>query len=137
MARREVEVVVKGPGETILGLVDRSGRMLLLRRLVVSGDSRVHATTNLPLVLQTHDGMAEVVPVAVRHSPRQALTFDGREAAAFTRQRSKEVGASLPAVRRSSREATSASDPHALRLPSAAERPIPIHPGKRARRRAR
>jgi hypothetical protein len=87
-----IEIAVKGPGEFTVGVVDPKGRVLLRKRIVISGDPAIEAKSRLPLVVQTRNGQVAVVPVLIqRKSPRQQITFAGREPADFTAQRCREV----------------------------------------------
>ena len=85
------EIIIKGSGEFVLGLVDREGRILLTKRLVASGSDRVEVRTRVPETLKTRNGEASVVPVLIKSSSKQIATFGGKSPAAFTSQRCREL----------------------------------------------
>ena len=119
-----IDVVVKGPGEVTIGVVDAKGRLLLRKRIVVSGDQRIEARSQLPLAVQTRSGTVDVVPLLIRRKDaEQHVTFAGREASEFTAQRCREIKVSPAIINKASRAAAAALEhsewPHPLIRPSA------------------
>jgi hypothetical protein len=83
-----LEIIIKGEGEVTIALFDRNGRLLLGKRLRISGQPRIEARSRLPLVLQTARGDAPVVPVLLRRSRlEQEVTFNGVEPSSFMKDR--------------------------------------------------
>jgi hypothetical protein len=106
-----IEIIVKGPGEFTVGVVDVKGRLLLRKRVIISGDPAIEAKSRLPLTVQTRNGEAAVVPVLIqRKSPQQQITFAGREPADFTTRRCREVRVAATVIEKASRAAAAALD---------------------------
>ena len=104
-----IEIAVKGPGEFTVGVIDPKGRLLLRKRMIISGDSAIEAKSRLPLAVQTRDGEVAVVPVLIqRKSPQQQITFAGREPADFTAQRCRELRVAAPVIEKASRAVAAA-----------------------------
>lgn len=119
-----IDVVVRGPGELTIGAVDPKGRLLLRKRIVVSGDPRIEARSRLPLTVQTRNGAVPVVPLLIqRKDGAQEVTFAGRDASDFTAERCRELKVSTALVDKASRAAAAALEhdewPHLLIRPSA------------------
>jgi hypothetical protein len=113
-----IEIAVKGPGEFTLGVVDPKGRLLLRKRIVISGDPAIEAKSRLPLAVQTRNGEVAVVPVLIqRKSPRQQITFAGREPADFTAQRCREIKVAATIIKKAVRAAATAVE-HIDQVPS-------------------
>ena len=87
-----MDVVITGPGEVVVCLINRDGKTLLQERLQVSGSSRVSAHRPMDLVVETRAAKVPVSPVLISHGGRQSVTFDGDEPAAFTKRRCREIG---------------------------------------------
>lgn len=87
-----MDILIKGPGEVTVCLVDRSGKAMLRETLRVHGSHTVSARRPIDLELSTHKGQARVSPVLLSHGGNQTVTFDGQEPALFTRNRCKEIG---------------------------------------------
>jgi hypothetical protein len=91
-----VEVRLKGPGVTTLGLLDGMGNVLMARRVGVSGQSEVEMTFQMPLSLSTTKGEIAAVPVLFHQtSAKQIVTLGGKDpaAAAAERQRALKLDA--------------------------------------------
>jgi hypothetical protein len=83
-----VEVRLKGPGATTVGLYDSKGNALLTKRLILSGPNEVEARSLLPLILQTKAGQVPLVPMLIHQTNRsQAVTFAGQDPAMTTAER--------------------------------------------------
>jgi len=133
-ANESVEVLVHGPGELVLGLADRSGRMLLLRRIVFSGHEKLVARSHLPLKVATVGGTVEVSPVVVSQSRGQVIHLDGSDAAKFIQQRCRSMRARPTDLYRAAREtADGMREGNGLRLPA---RPGGLPSSMRAKRGA-
>jgi hypothetical protein len=113
-----IDIVVKGPGEVTIGVVDPKGRLLLRKRIIVSGDPGIEARSRLPLTVQTRNGAVTVVPVLIqRKDARQHITFAGREARDFTAQRCREMKVSTAMIEKASRAAAAALEQNEWPLP--------------------
>ena len=136
-ATDSVEVLVHGPGELVLGLADRSGRMLLLRRIAFSGDKKLVARSHLPLKLETLAGRVEVVPLVVSRDRGQVIRLDGREPASFIQERCRSVRAVPSDLHRAARGAARGTgEGSGLRLPSRADSfPVSMRQERSARGR--
>jgi hypothetical protein len=111
----EIEIRVKGPGEIKFGLVDSKGKVLLQRRVVVSGHPKIEARSHLPLALQTRDGEVSVVPVLIYQSTRkQQVTFADEKPAAFTARRCAKLRFSRVLVERAARAAANEGRPNGM-----------------------
>jgi hypothetical protein len=116
---RVIEVAIKGPGEFTVGVVDPKGRLLLRKRIVISGDPAIEGKSRLPLVMQTRNGEVAVVPVLIqRKSPRQQITFAGRETADFTAQRCRELKVAATIIEKAVRAAATAMEQIEDHVPS-------------------
>ncbi|MGA9867004.1 MAG: hypothetical protein WBQ75_11270 [Acetobacteraceae bacterium] len=87
-----MDILIKGPGEVTVCLVDRAGRAMLRETLRVFGSQAVLARRPIELELTTSKGKMPVSPVLLFRGEQQAVTFDGKDPAAFTRHRCKEIG---------------------------------------------
>ena len=87
-----MDILIKGLGEVTVCLVDRAGRTMLRETLRVFGSQTVSARRPIELELTTSNGKMPVSPVLVFRGEQQTVTFDGKEPAAFTRHRCKEIG---------------------------------------------
>lgn len=87
-----MDILIKGPGEVTVCLVDRAGKTLLRETLRVFGSEGVGARRPIELELTTRKGAVHVSPVLLAHGHQQTVTFDGQEPASFTRHRCKEIG---------------------------------------------
>jgi hypothetical protein len=87
-----MDILIKGPGEVTVCLVDRAGKTMLRETLRVFGSQTVLARRPIELELMTSKGKMPVSPVLVFRGEQQTVTFDGKEPAAFTRHRCKEIG---------------------------------------------
>ena len=122
-----IDIVIKGAGEVTIGVVDPKGRLLLRKRIIVSGDPGIEARSRLPLTVETRNGAATVVPVLIqRKDARQQITFAGREARDFTAQRCREIKVSTAMIEKASRAAAAALEqnewPHPVVRRSATRR---------------
>src|SRR5262249_55526733 len=87
-----IEIAIKGPGELTLGLIDRKGKVLLKKRLIISGADAIEAKSQVPLALQTRKGEVPVVPVLIHQGTlKQRITFAGKEPATFTKERCRKL----------------------------------------------
>ena len=86
-----LEIKIKGQGELSIALVDRKGKILLRKRLIVSGSDRVEGRSQLPLELETKRGLVPVVPILTKNDPDQEVTFDGRDPASFSQARCRQL----------------------------------------------
>jgi hypothetical protein len=87
-----MDILIKGPGEVTVCLVDRAGKTMLRETLRVFGSQTVSARRPIELELTTSTGKMPVSPVLVLRGEQQTVTFDGNEPAAFTMHRCKEIG---------------------------------------------
>ncbi len=87
-----MEILIKGPGEVVICLIDSSGKTLLQETLRSSGSPNVAGRRPLSLLLQTRRGDVAVAPVLVGCGEQQQVTFDGDQPAEFTRRRCREIG---------------------------------------------
>lgn len=87
-----MDILIKGPGEVTVCLVDHTGKVMLRETLRVSGSDTVGARRPIELALMTHEGAVRVSPVLVSHGGTQTVTFGGKAPALFTRERCKEIG---------------------------------------------
>jgi len=119
---RTTEIIIKGSGEFVLGLVDREGRILMTKRLIASGSADVEVRTRVPETLNTLNGEASVVPVLVKSSSKQVATFGGKSPAAFTSQRCRALNFSSAVMKKAASSAAKrAKEPH-MRLSAAGTR---------------
>jgi hypothetical protein len=88
-----MEIVIAGEGEVVVRFIDPSGRTLMQEKIAVAGSPTVEARRIVALSADTTDGRVALAPVLVQYAqPRQRVTFDGEEAARFTRKRCAEIG---------------------------------------------
>lgn len=87
-----MDILIKGPGEITVCLVDHTGTVMLRETLRVSGSDTVGARRPIELELTTDKGAVRVSPVLVSHGGKQTVTFDGKAPALFTHERCKEIG---------------------------------------------
>ncbi len=98
-----MDIVVNGPGEVLVCLIDHQGKALLQERLRISGSGGISARWPMSLSLETRNGHVAVSPVLASHGSKQHITFDGQEPAKFTEARCKEIGCSEAVVRAAGR----------------------------------
>src|SRR5262245_19626280 len=60
---KSMKLSIEGPGDITVGLLGRGGDLLLLRRIVLSGDPRIYGEAEIPLSITTAEGSMPVVPV--------------------------------------------------------------------------
>lgn len=85
-----VEVRLRGPGATTLGLIDEMGNVLMTRRVAVSGSSEVEAHFQMPLSLSTMKGEIAAVPMLFHQtSAKQVVTVGGKDPATATTERQR------------------------------------------------
>jgi hypothetical protein len=83
-----VEVRLKGPGATTLGLVDGMGNVLMARRVMVAGPDEVEMKFQMPLSLSTTMGQIAAVPIVFHQtSAKQLVTVGGKDPAAASAER--------------------------------------------------
>lgn len=87
-----MDILIKGPGEVTVCFVDRAGKTMLRETLRVFGSQTVSARRPIELELTTGKGKMPVSPVLVLRGERQTVTFEGKEPAAFTKHRCREIG---------------------------------------------
>jgi len=87
-----MDILIKGPGEVTVCLVDRTGKVMLRETLRVSGSATVGTRRPMELELGTQKGRIQISPVLVLRGDEQTVTFDGHEPASFTKRRCKEIG---------------------------------------------
>ncbi|HEV2100416.1 MAG TPA: hypothetical protein VGR45_16035 [Stellaceae bacterium] len=87
-----MDILIKGPGEVTVCLVDRAGKTMMRETLRVFGAQTVSARRPIDLELTTSNGKMPVSPVLLFRGEQQTVTFDGKEPAEFTRHRCKEIG---------------------------------------------
>jgi len=87
-----MDIVIRGPGETVICFVDREGRTLMQERLRCSGSATVVARRPVDLTCQTRGGKVSLSPILMSRGETQHVTFDGEDSAAFTRKRCVEIG---------------------------------------------
>jgi hypothetical protein len=110
-AMETVEVRLKGPGVTTIGLVDGTGNVLMSRRVLVSGSNEIEATFQMPLSLGTAKGQIAAVPILFHQtSAKQIVTVGGKDpaAAATERQRALKLDATAVGKIKAAREAAAA-----------------------------
>jgi hypothetical protein len=95
-----VEVIIKGQGEVVFSLIDRTRKTLIQKKITISGSPNVQAKTDVPLIVETTDGEVPVAPVLVRQSNReQQITFDDCEPSSFTKRRCQEIGSTSNVIK--------------------------------------
>jgi hypothetical protein len=110
--------VIKGAGEATIVLFDRSGRPLVRKKWNASGHPRIEVRSRLSLVLQTTRGEAAVVPVLVRSSKEQEVTFNGTESRSFTDDRLRALKWPRTALEKISRAAAQLGEEDVRRFPN-------------------
>jgi hypothetical protein len=94
-----IEVRLKGPGITTLGLIDGKGNLLLSRRVAVSGSTGVELTFQMPLSLSTKKGEIAAVPMLFHQtSATQLMTIGGKNPAAAAEERQRALKLNAAAV---------------------------------------
>ena len=94
-----VEVRLRGPGITTLGLVDGKGHVLLSRRVAVSGSTGVELTFQMPLSLSTKKGEIAAVPMLFHQTSRnQLVTIGGKGPAAAAEERQRALKLDAAAI---------------------------------------
>lgn len=88
-----MDILIKGPGEVTICLVDQHGKTMLRETLRVFGSDRVQTRRPVELKLATRTGHVRVSPVLVRYAEKQTVTFEGKTPALFTHERCKAIGA--------------------------------------------
>ena len=89
-----MDILIMGPGEVTVCLVDHTGKVMLRETLRVSGSPTVSTRRPIELELTTQKGKVQITPVLVFRGDEQRVTFDGHEPALFTKRRCKEIGCS-------------------------------------------
>ena len=85
-----VEIRLKGPGVTTLGLVDGQGNVLMATRVLVSGARAIETKFQMPLSLSTTKGEIPAVPILFHQtSAKQLVTVDGKDPAAAAEERQR------------------------------------------------
>jgi hypothetical protein len=96
-----VEVRLKGPGATTVGLVDNMGNVLMTRRVAVSGSAEVEAHFQMPLILSTPKGEIAAVPMLFHQtSAEQVVTVGGKDPAAAAAKRQRALKLDATAVKK-------------------------------------
>jgi hypothetical protein len=106
-----VEVRLKGPGVTTLGLVDGKGNVLMARRVLVAGSDDVEMKFQMPLSLSTTKGLITAVPMLFHQTDaKQVVTVGGKNpgAAAAERQRALKLDATAVGKIKTATEAAAA-----------------------------
>ncbi len=89
-----MDIMIKGPGEVVLCLIDSKGRTLMQERLRCSGSATIGARRPIDLVAETRSGRVHLAPVLMSRGEKQSVTFDSEAPEAFTRKRCIEIGCS-------------------------------------------
>jgi hypothetical protein len=93
------QVKCEGPGEVSIALVDAKGRLLIHKRIAISGSPKVYGGTRLPLTVRTTKGEVPVVPVLVGQSnSKQRLLVDDGPLAAYIEARARALKVSSAAM---------------------------------------
>jgi hypothetical protein len=88
-----MEITIHGEGTVVVRFINKKGQTLLEERLAVSGSSTVQAKRIVPLALETTKGEVPVAPVLVQQShDGQRVMFEGKDPAAWTRERCRKIG---------------------------------------------
>lgn len=96
-----MEITIKGQGEVVFGLIDRTGEALIQKKITISGSPNVQAKTDVPLVVETTRGEVLVAPVLIRQSNReQQITFDDCDPTSFTKRRCQEIGCTSSVIKK-------------------------------------
>ena len=96
-----VEIRLKGPGATTLGLVDGQGNVLMATRVLVSGARAIETKFQMPLSLSTTKGEIAAVPILFHQtSAKQLVTVDGKDPAAAAEERQRALKLDATAVKR-------------------------------------
>jgi len=98
-----MEILIKGPGEVMICLIDSSGKTLVQERLRSAGTETVTTRRPVDLAVHTRGGQVPVSPVLVSHGGKQQVTFDGEPPAAFTEGRCREIGSIAAVIERARR----------------------------------
>jgi hypothetical protein len=96
-----VEVRLKGPGATTLGLVDGMGNVLMARRVLVAGPDGVEMRFQMPLSLSTPKGQVVAVPMLFHQtSATQVITVGGKDPATATTEKQRALKLDANAVKK-------------------------------------
>ena len=96
-----VEIRLKGPGATTLGLVDGQGNVLMATRVLVSGARAIETKFQMPLSLSTTKGEIAAVPILFHQtSAKQLVTVDGKDPAAAAEERQRALKLDPTAVKK-------------------------------------
>jgi hypothetical protein len=96
-----VEVRLKGPGVTTLGLVDGMGNVLMARRVLVAGPDGVEMRFQMPLSLSTPKGQVVAVPMLFHQtSATQVITVGGKDPATATTEKQRALKLDANAVKK-------------------------------------
>lgn len=113
-----MEVTVKGAGEVVIRLIDPKGKTIMEQTMVASGSPTIEAKASVPLELETDGGTVAVAPVlAGQSNPRAVIAFDGKEPAAFTAARCRDIGCSVQLAKQAAKGKAEALAPPRLTLP--------------------
>ena len=94
-----VEVRLKGPGVTTLGLVDGRGNVLLSRRVMVSGPDALELKFQMPLGLSTTRGeVAAVATLFHQTSAQQRVMIGGKDPATAAAERQRALNLDRNAI---------------------------------------
>ncbi len=105
-----VEIRLKGPGVTTLGLVDGQGNVLMATRVLVSGARAIETKFQMPLSLSTTKGEIAAVPILFHQtSAKQLVTVDGKDPAAAAEERQRALNLDATAVKKIKAAAKSAA----------------------------
>jgi hypothetical protein len=122
-----LEIHLKGPGTTTVGLFDKQSNLLLIKRLVLSGPKTIEAKSRVPLSLNTRSGEILIAPVLIHQTDRkQLVTFAGQDPESATEQRFKEMKlseASAAKVRETAARAALQNTARVLSLDTMGKRP--------------
>lgn len=98
-ATESVEVRLKGPGVTTLGLVDGMGNVLMSRRVLVSGPEELEMKFQMPLSLSTKRGeLAAVAVLFHQTSTKQLVMVGGKDATTAAAERARALNLSATAI---------------------------------------
>jgi len=88
-----MEITIHGEGTIVVRFINKKGQTLLEERLAVSDSPTVQAKRIVPVELETTKGTVPVAPVLIQQShDGQRVTFDGKDPAAWTRERCRKIG---------------------------------------------
>jgi hypothetical protein len=88
-----VEITIKGQGQVVISLINRTGEILVQKTITISGSSTVGGKTNVPLIVEKiGGGEILVAPVLVQSDQEQEVTFDDCAPSSVTKRRCQEIG---------------------------------------------